>query len=108
MGIQAALFARRYRAALLDYLLGAGEVGLMRAYDLGRRALDDGIGVLSLVHAHQRAVQVVVRSARSINEALKRLEAAERFLTEALSPFELTYRGYVALVGPDSTHPRQS
>ena len=46
MGTQAALFARRYRAALLDYLLGAGEVGLMRAYDLGRSALDDGIGIV--------------------------------------------------------------
>lgn len=107
MRTQAALFARRYRAALLDYLLGAGEVGLMRAYDLGRWALDDGIGVLSLVHAHQRALQAVVKSARSINEALTRLEAAELFLTEALSPFELTYRGYVALLGGATIHSRK-
>ena len=107
VGTHAALFARRYRAALLDYLLSAGEAGLTRAYDLGRGALDDGIGVLSLVHTHQRALEVVVRSAHSVNEALKRLEAAELFLIEALSPFELTHRGYVALVSGASISARK-
>jgi hypothetical protein len=108
MGTQAVLFARRYRAALLDYLLGAGEAGLTRAYDLGRGALDDGIGVLFLVQVHQRALRAVVQSARSIGEALGRVEAAELFLTEALSPFELTYRGYLSLVGGTSIRPRKA
>lgn len=99
MGTHTVLFSRRYRAALLDYLLGAGEVGLARAYELGRRAIDEGIGLLSIVHAHQRAVHAVLESTPTASEALGRLEAAEMFLVEALSPFELTYRGYIDVVG---------
>jgi len=42
MAAKTVLFARRYRAALLDYLLGSSETGLARAYDLGRSAVDEG------------------------------------------------------------------
>ena len=41
-------FSRQYRAALLDYLLGSGELGRERAYELGRRAVDLEIGLLPL------------------------------------------------------------
>jgi hypothetical protein len=103
MGTQTALFSRRYRAALLDYLLGSGERGLSRAYDLGRTAIDTRIGLLSILRAHQKALNAVLESAPSANESLRRLKAAEDFLVEALSPFEMIYRGYVALLeGPNS------
>jgi phosphoserine phosphatase RsbU-like protein len=92
------LFSRRYRAALLDYLLGSGETGLARAYDLGRTAIDEGIGLLKILRAHQKAVNGVLESTPNISESLKRLKAAEDFLMETLSPFEMTYRGYVALL----------
>ena len=97
MKAHAALFARRYRAALLDYLLGAGEAGLARAYDLGRTAINEGVGLLHILHTHQKATNAVLRSSANVGDALGKLEAAEAFLTEALSPFELTYRGYVAV-----------
>jgi hypothetical protein len=48
------LFARRYRAALLDYLLGSDEAGLVRAYDLGRAAMREGLGLLEIVRVHHR------------------------------------------------------
>ena len=99
MGPHGVLFSRRYRAALLDYLLGAGETGLARAYELGRRAIDDGIGLLSILQAHQRALKAILASTPTVGEAIGRVEAAELFLIEALSPFELTYRGYMALLG---------
>jgi hypothetical protein len=105
MGSQAVLFSRRYRAALLDFLLGAGEVSLTRAYDLGRSALAAGIGLLPILHAHQRAVGAVLRSTTTVDEALGKLEAAEQFLVETLSPFELTYRGYLALIDRPSRQP---
>jgi hypothetical protein len=101
MVTHAVLFSRRYRAALLDYLLGAGETGLTRAYELGRRALEDGVGLLSILQAHQRALSAVLAATPTVGEAIGRLEAAETFLLEALSPFELTYRGYLALVGAE-------
>ena len=92
------LFCRRYRAALLDYLLGSGEPGLARAYDLGRRAVEDGLGLLQVLRAHQQATTAVLESPHSVNESVRRLKAAEDFLIETLSPFEMTYRGYVQLL----------
>ena len=92
------LFSRRYRAALLDYLLGNGETGLSTAYELGRSAIDEDLGLLHIVRAHQRAVNSVIETTQNIGDSLQRLRAAEEFLMETLSPFEMTYRGYVALL----------
>ena len=93
------LFSRRYRAALLDYLLGNGEAGLQSAYELGRTAIDEDFGLLQILRAHQRAVDGILQSAPNINESHKRMKAAETFLMETLSPFEMTYRGYVSMLG---------
>jgi hypothetical protein len=101
MSAQRLLFSRRYRAALLDYLLGNGETGLSNAYDLGRSAIDEDFGLLQILRAHQRAVNGVLESTHSTDESLKRLRDAEAFLMETLSPFEMTYRGYVALIDGD-------
>ena len=98
---QRLLFSRRYRAALLDYLLGNGETGLANAYDLGRSAIDEDFGLLQILRAHQRAVNAVLESTPNVPESLKRLRAAEDFLMETLSPFEMTYRGYVAMLEGD-------
>jgi hypothetical protein len=98
MGGPMVLFGRRYRAALLDYLLGSGEMGLSRAYDLGRGAIGDGLGLLQILRAHQQAITAVLESAHTVNESVSRLKAAEDFLMETLSPFEMTYRGYIGLL----------
>jgi hypothetical protein len=92
------LFCRRYRAALLDYLLGSGETGLARAYDLGRRAIGEGLGLMQILRAHQQAIKAVLESVHTVNEMVSRVKAAEDFLMETLSPFEMTYRGYVGLL----------
>jgi hypothetical protein len=91
-------FSRRYRAALLDYLAEGGERGLVRAYRLGRRAIDDGIGLLQILRSHRSAIGAVLESTHTLNESLSRLKAAEDFLLETLTPFEMTHRGYVALL----------
>jgi Phosphoserine phosphatase RsbU, N-terminal domain len=95
-----ASFSRRYRAALLDYLMGrsSGELGLARAYGLGRRAIDDGLGLTQIWRAHRMAIDAVLESTHPVSESLSRLKAAEDFLMETLSPFEMTHRGYVALL----------
>jgi hypothetical protein len=92
------LFSRRYRAALLDYLLGNGEAGLQTAYELGRTAIDEDFGLLQILRAHQRAVEGLLQSAPTVHESHKRMKAAETFLMETLSPFEMTYRGYVSMI----------
>jgi hypothetical protein len=92
------LFSRRYRAALLDYLLGNGEAGLQTAYELGRTAIDEDLGLLQILRAHQRAVEGVLQSAPTVKESHIRMKAAETFLMETLSPFEMTYRGYLSMI----------
>lgn len=96
MAAQRMQFARRYRAALLDYLLGSDEAGLVRAYDLGRVAMGEGLGLLEIVRTHHAMTRTIVGSARDVEGMLKTLDAAGEFLLEALSPFEMAYRGYVA------------
>jgi phosphoserine phosphatase RsbU-like protein len=97
MAVPRILFCRRYRAALLDYLLGNGETGLARAHDLGRRAIEDGLGLLPILLAHQQAIKAILESVHPRNN-LNTLKAAEDFLIETLSPFEITHRGYLALL----------
>jgi hypothetical protein len=93
------LFSRRYRAALLDYLLSGAEAELARAYDLGRTAVNEGLGLLHVLRTHQREVGDLIESAPDHDRGLRRLNAAHNFLMETLSIFEMTHRGYVALVG---------
>jgi sigma-B regulation protein RsbU (phosphoserine phosphatase) len=95
MGTQ---FARLYRAALLDYLLGNGAVGLERAYELGRRAIDTGLGLLHIMRAHDDAVNSIVEATHGNDDHLRQLIAAQAFLSEALAPFEMTHRGYLELL----------
>ena len=40
----------------------------------------------------------MLESTPTVEESLNRLKAAEIFLMETLSPFEMTYRGYVSLL----------
>ena len=47
---------REYTAALRRYLRHGGEAGLVRAYELGRRSLGEGRGVLSMVALHHEAM----------------------------------------------------
>jgi PAS domain S-box-containing protein len=85
--------ALEYAAALRDYVGGAGEAALTRAYELGRRAASAGVGILELAMMHHGALldlppgEVGGRSS---------LEMASQFFAESLSPFEMTLRSYQA------------
>jgi two-component system, NarL family, sensor histidine kinase UhpB len=73
-----------YREALHRYVGGAGEAALASAYEIGRRALAGGLGILDMVTLHQRAVATLAQT--------RPPEVAESFLIESLSPFEIAYR----------------
>lgn len=74
-----------YREALDRYLNGAGEAALSSAYEIGRKALADGLGILDLISIHEKAVASILR--RRQQE-----DMAGSFLLESLSPFEISYR----------------
>jgi Phosphoserine phosphatase RsbU, N-terminal domain len=101
-------FSRRYRAALLDYLLGSDESGRQRAYELGRQAVDSRLGLLQILRMHQQALSSIRDATSRSEDGFDRLHASQEFLMETMSPFEMTYRGYVDLLDGTGEKSRRS
>lgn len=78
-------YAEDYREALDLYMKGAGESALSSAYEIGRRAVAAGLGILDLVSLHEKAMA-------SIAERRPQDQMAGSFLIESLSAFEISYR----------------
>src|SRR3712207_9471053 len=77
-----------YAATLLGYLDAGDESGLEAAYAIGRRAVETKRSVLELAGEHHDAL------AKLDGLDADAIERAGAFLTEALSVFEMTYRGF--------------
>jgi signal transduction histidine kinase len=85
--------AQQYKASLQDYLDNGEEAALQQAYELGRKALAEGLGVLEMVTIHGEALGKVLFGTLRPEESVRVLKAAE-FSAESLSPFEMTYRAF--------------
>jgi two-component system sensor histidine kinase UhpB len=81
----------QYASAFRAYLDNGAEDGLRRAYELGRKALTDGLGVLEMAVVLHRAVITAAPRRRRTPEQLA--TATEDFFLECLSPFEMAHRG---------------
>jgi light-regulated signal transduction histidine kinase (bacteriophytochrome) len=88
------LVAKAYTSVLGEYLSGAGEAALAQAYELGRKAAGQGVGVVEMAIVHHEAL-VQLLSANPERPALV-VEAA-RFFAESLAAFEVSLRADVAL-----------
>jgi light-regulated signal transduction histidine kinase (bacteriophytochrome) len=82
-----------YTRTLVSHLAKADEATLHHAYEIGRGALSDGLGVLDLVSFHHDALSQCEELGSDAVRAQKLAIAAE-FLAESLSSFEMTLRGY--------------
>jgi len=80
-------------SAFQEYLAGGGEGVLRRAYELGRQALADGLGVLEMAVLIHRAMLSVGPRGRTPEERARVATAMEEFFLECLSPFEMAHRG---------------
>jgi signal transduction histidine kinase len=85
---------REYLAVLKQYLDGAGETALQRAYEIGRTALGAGVGVVELGRIHHAALEELLLSENSPEQQRRTLRAAADFFAEIISPFEMAYRGF--------------
>ena len=88
-----AVIMQHYVAGLQEYLIGGGEAALHRAYELGREALAQGIGLLDMITLHQEALRTLLRSPSIPQRALEMTVSADQFLLESLSSFEMAHRG---------------
>jgi PAS domain S-box-containing protein len=86
--------SEHYERALLAYLRGASEASLEEAYEIGKEAVESGLGVLDAVAIHQQAVGLALLDAKTVEEGRDLLERAAVFFTESLATFEMAHRGY--------------
>jgi signal transduction histidine kinase len=79
-----------YERALQTYLREGGESSLKQAYELGRRALGQGKGILDMISVHQETLKRMLDG----QPAGDLVHRAGDFLTESMSPFEMTHRAF--------------
>jgi hypothetical protein len=80
--------AEEYASALHEHLMGSQGRTLVRAHELGRRAVDSGLGVLDVAEAHHGALAAALAGASTPREGAQVAKRAAAFLAEALVPFE--------------------
>jgi len=81
--------------AFLAYLANRDEAGLRAAYELGRRAMEQGVSLLDFVRTHNDVALKVLSTARTAESANDIAHAASVFLIEALASFEMAQRGFM-------------
>jgi light-regulated signal transduction histidine kinase (bacteriophytochrome) len=86
-----ASFAAQFASALFNYLDAHDAATLSQAYDFGRRAINEGVGVLDLALMYQDALASMTKVERDP----RHFWYAAEFMIEALAPFEMAYRGYM-------------
>jgi signal transduction histidine kinase len=85
-------FGSDYALALRRYLLRKGEASLHHAYELGRRGLAQGLGVLDMVNLYHQALTGLLDARSSPELQIKIVRMAGEFFAESMSPFEMTHR----------------
>jgi light-regulated signal transduction histidine kinase (bacteriophytochrome) len=83
----------RYAGALKSHITGPGDAALTRAYELGRAALNDGLGVLDMATLHAEALRIAAVEGAPAAKPVEADKASEFFI-ESLSPFEMSLQGY--------------
>ena len=87
-------FEDEYCSALQNYALRGGEELLGRAYELGRRATDDGKSLIEMASLHHRCLQGLFKTAKGEAHRARLLRVGADFLKECLSPYEMMHRGF--------------
>jgi signal transduction histidine kinase len=84
----------QYTCALRDSLARPEEAALKRAYELGRKALDEGLGVLEFVALYHKALFRILAGTATSKENAGIVKMAESFFVESLAPFEMAHRSF--------------
>jgi len=84
----------QYASALQQYLANPQEAGLMRAYELGRRALELAVRAADLAIVHGQALATVLADIDTSDERACLTRRAAEFLGESTAPLEMALRGY--------------
>lgn len=81
---------RDYRVAFLRYVSTREEGPLAAAYELGRRAVGEGLSILELSRIHHEVFRTVIQDTRSADlDGV--VEAASAFFLEFLATYHMTH-----------------
>lgn len=83
----------QYSSALRDYVARGEEDALQLAFELGRAAIRAEPGVLDITAIHHEALSELLHEMPGDSNG-NVLEDASEFLMQAISPFEMTHRGF--------------
>jgi signal transduction histidine kinase len=86
-------FEEEYRSAFGEYAQGGGEATLGRAYELGRRAINEKKNLMEIASLHHQALHLMLADAQGSTRRQQLLAAAAGFLAETLAPYEMAHRG---------------
>jgi signal transduction histidine kinase len=86
--------AAAYPQSLRNYLDGAGESALQQAYQIGRSALETGVGLVAIADIHHACLQKLLAQTIANDERDRILTGAAQFFAECISPYEMTYGGF--------------
>src|ERR1700756_2458125 len=87
-------FEEEYRSALCGYAAAGGELALGRAYELGRRALEEQLSVVELSSLHHQVLIDLIRTSENEQHKEQLLRSSAEFLSECVSPYEMAHRGF--------------
>src|SRR6266403_207778 len=87
-------FEEEYRSALCGYADGGGELAWGRAYELGRRALEEQVSVVELASLHHQVLIDLIRTSENEQHKEQLLRSGAEFLSECVSPYEMAHRGF--------------
>lgn len=85
-------FRQNYAAAFTRFLIHRDEAALAAAYELGRHALERGIGLLDVVAIHHG---VVLDARPGLEGPQELVEAGAAFLVEVLASFDMAHRAFL-------------
>ena len=86
-------FRSEYVLALHEHVVRGDETTLRSGYELGRRAVSEGVSALDLAAVHHDALAASLGSTTPERTA-EVVTAAAAFFQEILSAFEMVHRGY--------------
>jgi len=87
-------FRNDYASSFNSYVASPNETGLEIAYELGRRALNEGLNALDIASVHHEQLAMALAGISDFQEVRRAASAAAAFFCESLSTFEMTQRGY--------------
>jgi len=90
-------FRLDYTPLMLRFLAQQDEAGLQAAYELGRVALREQLGLLDVVRVHNELVLEVVATARDVAEAHDLAHSSTTLLIDLIAAYDMSQRGFMDL-----------